>query len=279
MGYKQEDIYMSSKGAMFKRGFKAVKDEEKRREENKKKFAGKLWRIYFPSDAKPDYEIPWVFLTNEPINFWQHNIMEYGKFSNATCTQDDNCKYCNKGEKPQFVGAFLGVDLRPYERDAKDSKGTKTGKKETVSESIRLLVRGTTDLAKLDRLESKYGLLDKQWSIAKTGKDTTTTCNFDRGEELDYSEKEIMALLPDSLREIVKASSSFREGLFEIVEAQITAPEEEEDVPEEKTTKTSHHIRKVDEEEDTAEVEEKPKKATEAVKSEKAKQKKLLKRS
>ena len=265
---------MSAKKEMFKRGFKAVKEEEKRREENKKKFAGKLWRIYFPSDAKSDYEIPWSFLTNEPINFWQHNLKEFGKFINVTCTQDDNCKHCNNGDKPQFVGAFLGIDHRPYERDEKDSKGNKTGKKETINESIRLLVRGTTDLAKLDRLESKYGLLDKEWSIAKTGKDTTTTWNFDRGDELEYTEKEVMNLLPDSLREIVKASSSFREGLFEVVEAQIIAPEEEEEEKEVKSTRTNMHIRNVDKEEEKEEKEPEKVKATTNTKP-----KKLLKRS
>lgn len=207
------------KKTLFKRGFKAVKEEEQRREQLRKERQGKLWRVYFPKDAGDDYEIPFLFLTDEPICFYEHTLNINGKVVHRTC-KGEGCKDCANGNKPRFVGAFLGIDRSEFEINERDNSGNKTGKKRTVSAVAKLLVRGQTDLAQLDRLNNKYGLCDREWSISKTGKDTSTKWMFDRGEIEELSDKEIQALLPEALRD---------KDFYDIVEEQVTPSEDEED--------------------------------------------------
>lgn len=219
-----------AKKPIIKRGFKAVKEEEERREKAREASQGKLWRVFFPAKADEDYEIPFTFLTAEPICFYEHTVKIAGKYEHHTCT-GDGCPYCEDGNKPRFVGAFLGIDHTEYEVDERDSKGNKTGNKTTVDAKVKLLVRGQTDLALLDRLNRKNtkhgeaGLLRYAWSIYKTGSDTSTKWNFDKMDldEYDLSDKEIQAILPESLR---------GQDFYDIVEAQITPSEDDEYIPE-----------------------------------------------
>src|SRR3712207_7306075 len=69
MGDKQEEKIM--KKSLFKRGFKAVKEEQERVEREKRERQGKLWRVFFPKGVNEDYEIPIRFLTDEPICFYR----------------------------------------------------------------------------------------------------------------------------------------------------------------------------------------------------------------
>lgn len=55
---------------------------------------------------------------------------------------------------------------------------------------------------------------------SKTGSDTTTTWNFERGEEFSFTKKELENIIPESLQEY--------EDYYDIVEAQIL-PSEHED--------------------------------------------------
>lgn len=252
---------MKMKKSIIKRGFKAVKEEEERREKAREASQGKLWRVFFPAKADEDFEIPFTFLTAEPICFYEHTIKTAGKFEHHTCTGDD-CPYCADGDKPRFVGAFLGIDHSEYEIDERDAKGNKTGKKTTVTAKVKLLVRGSTDLALLDRLNKKNtkhgeaGLLRYAWSIYKTGKDTSTKWNFDKVDldEYDLSDKEIQAILPEALR---------GKDFYDIVEEQITPSEDEEYVPgdddeeeaEEARSRVNRNIRNVDDEDDEEEEE------------------------
>lgn len=176
----------------FKKGFKAVKEEEERRKQLKEQFQGKLWRVFFPKDADEDYEIPVRFLTDEPVCYNEHSLKVNGKFVNAYC-EGDGCPHCAEGNKPRFVGAFLVIDRTEYsyKKDGKTIEG---------KDRVKLLVRGTQDLAVLDRLNTKYGLLDRDWTIYKTGQDTSTKWNFERGDVEEMTEKEIQAILPESLR-------------------------------------------------------------------------------
>lgn len=199
----------------IRRGYKAVKEEEERREKAREEMRGKLWRLFFPKNADEDFEIPVVFLTDEPLCYREHTVNVGGKISQYTCTEDDNCPYCAEGNKPRFVGAFLVVDRSEFE-----VKDKQTGKTRKVKDRLKLLVRGTTDLAKLERLNKKYGLLDKEFNIFKTGSDTTTTWNFERGEEFSFTKKELENIIPESLQEY--------EDYYDIVEAQIL-PSEHED--------------------------------------------------
>ena len=206
------------KKPLVKRGFKAVREEEKRRELIKEQRQGKLWRVFFPKNAGDDFEIPVRFLTDEPVCFYEHTNFINGKVVNITCTGDD-CPECKAGDKPRFVGAFLVIDRTEFEYEERDANGNKTGKKVKGKDRLKLLVRGSQDLAQLDRLSSKYGLLDRDWNIYKTGKDTSTKWNFDRGDLDEWSEEELNNILPEKYR---------GRDFYEIVEEQIMGAIDEE---------------------------------------------------
>lgn len=236
---------MNAKTFKPKKGFKAVKEEGIRREKEKEASKGKLWRIFFAKNDPEDLEIPFLFLTDEPQCYYEHQLNINGKVVNRACTGDD-CKDCASGNKARFVGAFLGVDCRPFEVEVRDKDGNKTGKKKTVDYSAKLLVRGQTDLSQLDRLNNKYGLLDREWYISKTGTGTATKWSFDRGDDFELSEKEIQAILPESLRGM---------DFDDIVLQQISPTEEdyeEETSDEEIDKKVSRGVRRVQEEDDNS---------------------------
>lgn len=217
-----------------KRGFKAVKEEEKRREQMREQRQGKLWRVFFPKDAKEDFEISIRFLTDEPICFYEHTKYVNGKVLNITCTGDD-CPECKDGDKPRFVGAFLIIDHTEFEYDERDDKGNKTGKKIKGKDRLKLLVRGQQDLAVLDRLNTKYGLLDRDWSVYKTGKDTSTKWNFDRGDIDEWTDEELKNILPEKYRDT---------DLYEIVEQQITGDGLEDDSTSEDDEEAVNNVQK-----------------------------------
>jgi hypothetical protein len=227
-----------------KRGFKAVKEEEKRREQAREASKGKLWRIFFPKDADEDFEIPVRFLTDEPVCFHEHSRKVNGKFTNVTCTGDD-CEECADGDKPRFVGAFLVLDRTEFTYEERDEKGNKTGKKLKGKDRLKLLVRGSQDLAKLDKLNSKHGLLDRDWTVYKTGKDTTTTWNFDKGDLDEMSAKELKNILPEKYR---------GKDFYEIVEEQIMGSDSDEDEDEDDAPRGRNSRRSRDEDEDEDDV-------------------------
>ena len=188
-----------------KRGFNAVKEEEARREKVKELKRGKLFRFFVPKGMK---DIPVLFLTEEPINFWEHSIPQGGnKFVQIPCI-GDGCPHCEEG-KPRFVSAWLVVDRTEF--SYKDQSGAeKTGK-----DRIKLLVRGMTDAAILENKSQKFGLTKYDWTVTKVGTGTSSSMQFERGERLDLTPRQleaIMAQLPENLR-----------GLdpYEIVEKQI----------------------------------------------------------
>lgn len=228
---------------IFKRGFKAVKEEEKKREQMKEQLQGRLWRVFFPKNAGDDHEINVRFLTDEPVCFYEHTEFTGGKVTNTTCTGED-CPLCKSGHKPRFVGAFLVIDRTEFEYDERDAQGNKTGKKVTGKDRLKLIVRGQQDLAVLDRLSTKFGLLDREWSIYKTGKDTSTKWNFERGEIEEWSEKELYNILPEKYRD---------KDLFEIVEEQIMGiieSEEVEDDEDDDVPDVQSGVQRMDEEEE-----------------------------
>ena len=233
----------------IQRGFKAVKQEQERREKEKEMRQGKLWRVFFPSKCDEDFEIPVRFLTDEPICFWEHTVKVAGKFQQFTCT-GDGCKHCADGDKPRFVGAFLVIDRTEFEYDEKDEKGNKTGKKVKGKDRLKLLVRGQQDLAVLDRLNSKFGLLDRDWTIYKTGSDTSTKWNFERNELDEWSDKKIQNLLDDKYR---------NKDFYDIIMEQIQSPEntddeEDEDYDDEEvTSRVTRGVQSVDDEDDEEE--------------------------
>lgn len=210
----------------FKRGFKAVKEEEQRREQMKESMQGKLWRVFFPKDADEDYEIPVRFLTDEPVCYSEHSLKENGKFINAYC-EGDGCPHCANDNRPRFVGAFLVIDRTEF------SYTNKEGKKVEGKDRVKLLVRGTQDLAVLDRLNSKYGLLGRDWTIYKTGKDTSTKWNFERGDLEELTDKEIQAILPDALK---------GKDFYDILESEITGSALKSDNKEEEDDEDDYDV-------------------------------------
>lgn len=231
-----------------KRGFKAHKQEEDRREKERESRIGKLWR-YFLKDGEED--VPLRFLTEEPILFYEHSLSVGGKYTNVTCEGDD-CPECAKGDKPSYKGAWLVVDGREVEVDEKKD-GRATGKKRIITDQVRLYVRGSTDIAKLDRLSRKFGLMSRPWFATKTGSGTSTSYELDRGEPDELTEKQITNLLakvPEKMRDHYDGSD---ESLMDIVEANIFDDfvlGDEEDDPKPKTKPKDKTSRYRDEDED-----------------------------
>lgn len=192
-----------------KRGFQAHKKEDKRIKEEKAKRSNGLWR-FFLKDGEED--IPVRFLTEEPILFYEHSIKSPdGKYNNETCTGDD-CVLCAGGNRASYKGAWLIVDGREYtyKKDGKDVTG---------KDQLRIYSRGATDIAKLDRLSTKYGLTNRPYFVTKTGSGTSTSYELDRGEESELTPKELanlLAKLPEKYKNHAQVDEM--ETLYDIVE-------------------------------------------------------------
>ena len=205
----------------FQKGFKAVAQEQERREKEKEKRSGALWRIFFGKDDQGQ-AIPIHFITDEPVCFNEHNIRPNGKLTSVLCTADQgDCPHCDAGDRPSYKGAFLVIDHREVEVDERDKSGTKTGKKKIVTDRIKLLVRGVKDLQVLAKKKERYGLKDILWEIEKTGENTSTLWSFEKADEAPISQKEVIALLPDAIREEYVKLGKF--DAIRLIEDQILA--------------------------------------------------------
>lgn len=180
------------------KGFGAMREEEDRRKKEAARRSTKLWRFFIGKDEKG--AIPLLFLTEEPVMFWEHTDSD-GK--NPRYCQGEGCEDCTYA-KPRYMGAWLVVDRKPYTYEDK-----KTGEMKTVKDRIKLMVRGMTTGAQLERLSTNYGLTKYQWEVTKTGTGKNTVWNFDRKviddvvQKVNLSEKELEALrqqLPEKLR-------------------------------------------------------------------------------
>lgn len=185
--------------SLFNKGYKAVAKEQERQEQIKEALGRRLNQFFLT--AKDD-EASVVFLTTEPITFKAYNVKKLsnsGKeyFDMVVCTNEakQNDKY---GTKPSFKGAFLIYDTRPVNYTTQD------GKEVNKDGQIRLYITGITNLPKLERCESKWGLGDYVWEISRTGTGKAVSYSFDRGEKLadtDYADKDFVAELPKALAE------------------------------------------------------------------------------
>lgn len=201
-----------------RRGFDAHKQEDERRKKERENRTGKLWR-FFLVDGEED--IPLRFLTEEPILFYEHSVkLPGGKYDNVTCLGADECELCADGDKPSYKGAWLVVDGREVEIDEKKD-GKKTGKKKIITDQVRLYVRGSTDIAKLDRLSRRYGLTSRPWFATKTGQNTSTSYELDRGEEDELSVKQITNILSRIPEKYKNHYTGEEEELYDIVEDNI----------------------------------------------------------
>ena len=197
-----------------RRGFQAYREEQERREREREKRKGRIWRFLL-QDGEED--VPIRFLTEEPILFYEHTIKTPdGKYDRVTCMGDD-CEYCKRGNRPSYKGAWLVVDGREIEVEEKKD-GKPTGKTKIIKDRVKLYVRGSTDIAKLDRLSRKWGLTSRPWFVTKTGQNTSTSYELDRGEPSELTVKEIQQLLSQLPEEVISHYDGTMESLYDIVE-------------------------------------------------------------
>lgn len=190
-----------------RRGYKAFKKEEEQIKKRQEQRKNNLWRFFLGDRDGED--IPILFLTEEPILFYEHNVPSGKGYDNVICTEDDKCPHCKDGNYASYKGAFLIVDTRTF----------KNSRDEEVSNQVKLLVRGQKDIAKLGRLSSKFGLTNRPYYVTKVGTKQNTTYEFERGEEHELELEEIeefLETLPEGL--LTHADAEDEETLYDIVE-------------------------------------------------------------
>jgi hypothetical protein len=242
---------------MFARGYEASRAEKERQDKNRENLGKKLWRFFLVNDGD---EADLRFLTEEPVNFYEHNLKRAdGRFEQYCCSGED-CPFCADGDRPTYKGAYLVVDRRSFEYTDQ-----KTGQKKKGSNQVRLFVQGMKVISQLDRISDKYGLSNRDVTIVRLGKGTQTTYTIERGEEEKLTKKEIEQLLPEKIRDEYNGTE---DSLMSIVEEQLTMltkdyePNNDSDTSnEEDDEDTSRsHLISYDEDEDENDEEEKPKK-------------------
>ena len=237
---------------LFKKGYSAVREEKQRQDENREKMGKQLWRFFLSKDGE---EATVRFLTEEPINFYEHTVKSVrgGKehYDNVICTEElGGCNLCDGGDKPAFKGAFLIYDKRPYEYTDKN------GKKQKAKGQLRLYVQGARVLSQLDRLSERYGLTNRDYIITRSGSGTSTTYMFDRTDDVNkLTEAEITNMLPEKLREMYDGTM---ESLYAIVQNQLEmlingGVEDDDDEEEVETSANRKNLVGVDDDDDEEE--------------------------
>ena len=203
--------------ALFKRGYDVVEEEKQKQEERRERSRSRLWDFFIQNDGE---EADILFLTEEPVNFYVHTHPQTtakGKtmYVDTLCMRDcfdEECEYCNEGERSTFKGAYLVVDRREYEYTNNE------GKKVKGRDQVKLYTQGTKVLSQLQRLSDRYGLTDNDYTVVRIGKGQSTTYVFERGDKIKLTSKEIENFLPDFLKE--KYDGTMK-SLYAIVEEQI----------------------------------------------------------
>ena len=201
--------------AKFRRGFFHAKEEAKRIETERASWGKKLYEFYLAGDGE---EADVVFLNEEPVECFIHNRVSRrnGKefFDTVVCTKDEDCPDCENGDRATYKGAFLVIDTRPYE--GKDSNG----KKKTIPYTLRFYLPGIRVVSALERISSKYGLLNRLVNIARSGKGTQTSYHIERSDdiwELDVGEMHEL-MRSDELKNLYKGDP---EDVYDIIEQQL----------------------------------------------------------
>lgn len=236
-------------GKMFARGYEASRAEKERQDKARENAGKKLWRFFLSDDGD---EADLRFLTEEPVNFYEHNLKKGDRYEQYCCTGDD-CSLCEDGERPTYKGAYLVVDRREYEYT--DSNG----KKQKGKNQVRLFVQGMKVVSQLDRISDKYGLSNRDVTIVRLGKGTQTTYTIERGDEEKLTKKEIEQLLPEKLRAMYDGTM---DSLYSIVEEQLlmltkdyTPEDEDEDEDDDVEDTKRGRLINVDDDEDEEEEE------------------------
>ena len=83
--------------------------EVKKQQNGKRENAGKNLRRFFLQNEGDEAQIR--FLTEEPINFYEHNVKSVGnKFSTQICLGAD-CPKCADNDRPSFKSAWIIHDI------------------------------------------------------------------------------------------------------------------------------------------------------------------------
>lgn len=237
-------------GKMFARGYDASRAEKKRQDEARENAGKRLWRFFLKDDGD---EADVRFLTEEPVNFYEHNLKRGDRYEQYCCTGDNSCPFCEEGDRPTYKGAYLVVDRREYEYTDKNGK-TQKGKNQ-----VRLFVQGMKVVSQLDRISDRYGLSDRDVTIIRLGKGTQTTYTIERGEKEKLSVEEIRQLLPENIRDEYDGTM---DSLMTIVENQLLmltksgkddSDDEDEDDEEKETTSGRDRLVSLDDEEEDEE--------------------------
>lgn len=216
---------------LFNTGYSAVKEEKERQERNRERVKGKLWDFYLSDDGD---EAQVRFLTEEPVNYYAHSVPEKGgRYQEHICTQDDDCEYCNEGDKPQFKSAYLIWDKREYETT------NEKGKKVKKSGCLRMYTQGTKVTSQLARISSKSGITVKDLNIVRSGKGTQTSYMFENDferEPLTADEvREMLLVLPEEQQDMYKGDvKKGNKSLLDVVMAQLEMRMDDYDEDEDK---------------------------------------------
>ena len=226
---------------LFARGYEASREEKARQDKARENAGKKLWKFFLQDDGD---EADLRFLTEEPVNFYEHNLKRGDRYEQYTCTGED-CPFCADGERPTYKGAYLVVDRREFKYKDKE------GKEKKGRDQVRLFTQGMKVVSQLDRISDKYGLSNRDVTIVRLGKGTQTTYTIERGEEEKLSKKEIEQLLPEKLREEYDGTV---DSLMDIVEEQLLMMtkdyKEDDDDDEDDTSSRRSKLIGVDDDED-----------------------------
>lgn len=237
---------------IFARGYSASRAEKERQDKARETAGKRLWRFFLKDDGD---EADLRFLTEEPVNFYEHNLKRGDRFEQFCCTGED-CPFCNDGDRPTYKGAYLVIDKREYEYTDQN------GKKQKGKNQVRLFVMGMKVVSQLDRISDKYGLSNRDVTIVRLGSGTQTTYTFERGEEDKLTSKEIKALLPEKIRDQYDGTMNSLMGIVEEQLLMLTKDyESREDDDEEEEEVSDNHDKLIGVEDEDDEEEEKPKKA------------------
>jgi len=200
--------------SIFKVGYAVAREESKKAEARRAEFGKKIYEFFLTDDGD---EAEVVFLNEEPLNCYTHNRISRrgGKeyFDTVVCSQDEDCPDCNEGERSTYKGAYLIVDLRPYEYT--DDRG----RKQTKEHSIKFYLPGNRIVTQLDRISTKYQLAGSVMNIVRHGKGTKTTYIVERtNEEYVFNKKELEALMTDEVKKLYDGSE---DSVYSIIEQQL----------------------------------------------------------
>ena len=203
---------------LFNRGYKFAREEAERQEKARANAGKMIFEFFLKADKKnrsPEADV--IFLTDEPINFYMHNVPKGDRFESYVCTADlnDECVDCDRGDRPSYKGAYLIYDERPYEYT--DNKGKKVQKEGQV----RLYFAGTRVMSQLDRINSKKGLLYRECTIIRTGTGTATNYTIEAGDEVPMTKKTLANYLSDLHDDIKSMFDGTDESLYDIIEEQL----------------------------------------------------------